>query len=59
MDATVVSGDTALRSRGFTVAVTHHLTTYWWHPAGSCVRVVTADDHYKVVEPVIASECGR
>jgi hypothetical protein len=57
--ATIIAGATALTSRGYTAAVTHDITTYWWHSAGSCVRVVVADDHYKVVEPVTISDCGR
>ena len=59
VDVTIAAGDKALTSRGYIAAVTHNTTTYWWHPAGSCVRVVIADDHYKVVEPVSASDCGR
>ena len=58
-NATITAGDGALSERGYTATVTQDATTYWWHPAGSCVRVVTADDHYKVVAPALASECGH
>jgi hypothetical protein len=53
------SGESELQSRGYTPAVTRGLTAFWWHPGGACVRVVTNQGRYQVVENVAAANCGR
>lgn len=53
------SGEMELQKRGYSPAVTKGLTTFWWHPAGTCVRVVTAQGRYKTVEPASGVQCGK
>jgi hypothetical protein len=59
VDARGSSGEMALRQRGYTRARSQGLTSYYWHPAGACVRVVTDQGRYRTVENVAASNCGR
>ena len=53
------SGEAELNDRGYSPARTQGLTTYWWHPAGACVRVVTAQGRYKTVQSTAATDCGK
>ncbi|MCU0986589.1 MAG: hypothetical protein MUC89_16910 [Acetobacteraceae bacterium] len=57
--ARAAGGESTMEARGYSVARTQGLTAYWWHTAGSCVRVVTANGRYSVVERTAASNCGR
>lgn len=60
VDARASSGESAMQTRGFTVARQRGLTAFWWNAtAGSCVRTVTANGRYSVVETVAAANCGR
>ena len=60
VDARASSGETAMQSRGYTVARQAGLTAFWWNDGvRSCVRTVTANGRYSVVEPVAAANCGR
>lgn len=52
------SGESELQRRGYTVARQQGLTSFWSHPAGNCVRVVTANGRYATVATVPASNCG-
>ncbi len=54
------SGEGEMGRRGFTVARQQGLTAFWWNASASaCVRTVTANGRYSVVEPVAAASCGR
>jgi hypothetical protein len=57
--ARAAGGESTMQARGYTVARTQGLTAYWWHPAGNCVRVVTANGRYSVVQQAAASNCGK
>ena len=57
LDAKISDGENALTSRGYVSVKTENVTTYWRNKAGDCVRVVAADERYKVVEQVAASGC--
>ena len=57
LDAKISDGENALTSRGYVSVKTEDVTTYWRNKAGDCVRVVTADERYKVVEQVAAAGC--
>jgi hypothetical protein len=60
VDARASSGESAMQSRGFTVARQRGLTAYWWNAsARACVQTVTANGRYRTVTPVAASNCGH
>lgn len=59
VDARGSSGEMELNNRGYSPARTQGLTTYWWHPAGACVRVVTSQGRYKTVQSTAAADCGK
>jgi len=59
VDARGSSGEMELEKRGYSSARTRGLTTYWWHPAGACVRVVTSQGRYKTVQETAAADCGK
>ena len=59
VDARGSSGEMELQKRGYSSARTRGLTTYWWHPAGACVRVVTSQGQYKTVQETAAADCGK
>lgn len=59
VDARGSSGESELTQRGYTRAKTQGLTTFWWHPAGACVKVATANGRYRVVENVANASCGH
>ena len=51
------SGESELTRRGYTSAKTQGLTAFWWHPAGACVKVVTANGRYRTVAHVADASC--
>ncbi len=59
VDARGSSGEMELSNRGYSPARTQGLTTYWWHSAGACVRVVTAQGRYKTVQSTASTDCGK
>lgn len=57
--ARAAGAESDLERRGYTVARTRGLTSFWLRPAGACVRVVTSNGRYSTVENVAASNCRR
>lgn len=54
------SGEYQMQSRGYTVAKTQGLTQYWWHDGRrACVRTVTSDGRYAIVDGASDSDCGK
>jgi len=57
--ARAAGGETQMMARGFSLARSQGLTSYWWHsPSGTCAATRTAEGRYQSVTTVSPSDCG-